>query len=391
MKVIIKKTATKPSWLLINSPQLQQFNVIVGWDTEYRNREWKLDLKAHEIVREIELTNYEEPTARVKALVEAIDQIDLQRTKESLYNDVISHQIVAYSRDLDVYKELIIYLYDSESRTFENKITLAKLLSIVCEELGYQYSALNNLKFLLLAHFSVAEFSTLPIYNRKELANCLTVIQKTLSSASFFKQIIQKYASMSINVKKHVSISKINVLWRDTILLAPVSYKSLKKLASTTSHAKLDLLSVEYINMVDLLHNNQAKYEEYAINDALITLEFYCKFMETYHFIITDQLVSKLPMTAVGSTELNFLAQLAEDSRQIFDNDAQQLRKLVFGMRSIEEKIESRENDESLVDKCYLGGRNNISRYYRNLDCRNINKIAIDIDLSGAYGCSFGL
>jgi len=143
--------------------------------------------------------------------------------------------------------------------------------------------------------------------------------------------------------------------------------------------------------MVDLLHNNQAKYEEYAINDALITLEFYCKFMETYHFIITDQLVSKLPMTAVGSTELNFLAQLAEDSRQIFDNDAQQMRKIVFGMRSIEEKIESRENDESLVDKCYLGGRNNISRYYRNLDCRNINKIAIDIDLSGAYGCSFGL
>jgi G:T-mismatch repair DNA endonuclease (very short patch repair protein) len=41
----ILKKSTKPDWLNIDSPQVEEYDVIVGWDTEYRNREWKIDLE----------------------------------------------------------------------------------------------------------------------------------------------------------------------------------------------------------------------------------------------------------------------------------------------------------------------------------------------------------
>jgi hypothetical protein len=376
---ILKKT-TLPNWLRINSPQIEQFDILIGWDTEYRNQEWELDLEKYNVTKKSEV---------VKEINEELRKLDKKRTKKSFYNDIISHQFCAYSKEKNVYLEMIIYLYEEDE--FKQRLNLSRLLSIVIENLDYGWENLRKeMKALLVAHYSVAEFSTLAYSDRDKLIERLNTIQKTISSHKFFYWSIAKYDSMNESEKAHSKSKSIRILWRDTILLAPQGYKSLKQLAKTTTHNKLDLLPTEYINMCSLLHTNKAKFEEYAINDAIVTLEFYCSFIDTYYFTITDKLVRKIPLTAVGSSELHYLARLEKKSIGLgFKKDY--LRKLVFGLKNNYRMINSREDDEGLVNRCYVGGRNNIGKYYWNCDGRKNNKLFIDVDIKDAYSCAFGL
>jgi len=377
LKILYK--GNKPEWLNIDSPQIEEYDIIIGWDTEYRNREWEIDLEKHKLIEKIE---------NVKKLTKSINELDKKRSKKCLYNEIISHQIVAYSKNKNCYIEFIIFLYNQGK--FEKRIDLSKILSIIFELLDYKWDEIKSRKLLLTSHYSVAEFSALSYSDRKPLSKHLNTIQKTLSSFSFFKWIVQKYEEFSESEKKNVKTSKVKIQWRDTILLAPVGYKSLKKLATQTFHVKPDLKQEEYINMAGLLENNPSRYEEYAINDSKIALEFYCKFMHIYYYKLTNKLEKKSPLTAIGSSELNFLARQREESKKLF-KDKNKLKKVVFGLEKNGDMITSRENDEGMINKCYLGGRNNIAKYYKNYDCRKNNKIIIDIDIADAYSRGFGL
>ena len=108
-QVVIKEVSSKPDWLNLDSHQIKQFEVIISWDSEYRNREWNIPLYT---LKECEENNLES-----------------QATTQGYYNDVISHQFSAYSFSNDKFITGLIYLYSTKTKGFFKRITLAEVIS----------------------------------------------------------------------------------------------------------------------------------------------------------------------------------------------------------------------------------------------------------------------
>ncbi len=256
---------TKPIWLNVNSPQIQKYDLIIGWDTEYQQ------IPGMEIV------------------------------------NPISYQYSAYHLSSDKYQEGVIYSPKLEKvkdcKSYET-LTLSHILRKIIQnlDLGFSYRKIDNFKILLVAHYSVAEFSQLK--QRNELIPYLPEIRKTLASIKPFKQKITWDKTHTIDVE---------ITWRDTYLLAPEDRsKSLAEISKITSCEKLDLSSESHGIKIDkgrlretLLEVNKPLFEKYGILDARIALEYYCQYISSYYELSKN---TSEPLT-VGDASVKFFLQ----------------------------------------------------------------------------------
>lgn len=336
----------KPDWLRINCPQIEKYDIIIGFDTEYRNKEWDISIE--------------------------------NQTEQANYNDVISYQYSAYSLLSDRYEEGIIYLYNKENKSFNERWSLSEIIGEILKKLGitrYQ-SEQKILSILLVSHFSVAEYTTLR--DREKLNNKLSEVQDTFCSFKPFEQSV-KWDS--------THYTKVNVSWKDTYLLASDTQRSLKSLAKSIGMKKIDISEDYYLNMVSLLEENKELYEEYALEDAKIALAYYWFVMDRYYNVITNQLVEQELITTSDSTVKYFIKWLENQSKNVFGQEAKWLENIIFGIdkrwKGKTKKSTLRKIDESFACYSYMGGLNTFYRLGK-YQC-NDNEIALDIDISKAY------
>ena len=162
--------------------------------------------------------------------------------------------------------------------------------------------------------------------------------------------------------------------FRDTTMLSGGG--SLKDLASSIGMEKLDLKPAEISNMGLLLKENPARFEEYALNDAVIVAKYLYKFIEKYGFVpSTIGALSAFRLKKAVMTQNNFTNQQFLENWQ--------------GLKS--RKTSSREElplDEQigqvllLAKKAYKGGRNESFCHGRFKGLFN------DYDLEQAYAIS---
>ncbi|WNE41397.1 MAG: Primer-independent DNA polymerase PolB [Mycoplasmataceae bacterium] len=337
----------KPDWLRINCPQIQKYDIIIGWDAEYRNKEWNIPIE--------------------------------NQSEQANYNDVISYQYSSYSLLNDRYEEGIIYLYNKEDGFFSERWTLSEIIREILKKLGitrYQ-SEQKTLNILLVSHFSVAEYTTLK--DRDKLNDKLSEVQGTFCSFKSFEQ----------NVKwDSTHYTKVNVSWKDTYLQASDTQRSLESLGNSIGMKKVEI-PAEYSkeNLIFLLEDNKDLFEKYALEDAKIALAYYCNFIDKYYNNITNKLVEQEPITTSDITVKYFIKWLEYQSKNVFGQEAKWLENIIFGIekrwKGKTKKSALRKIDESFACYSYMGGLNTFYRLGR-YQCDD-NEIALDIDFSKAY------
>src|SRR4051794_28003290 len=106
-------------------PQLQKYDVLIGFDSEYRNKEWNIPIE--------------------------------QQTELANYNEIISYQYSAYCLGNNQYSEGIVYCYDKNTQIFKQKKSLGQLLSTILTALNIKRYQLEQKKYkvLLVSHYSL--------------------------------------------------------------------------------------------------------------------------------------------------------------------------------------------------------------------------------------------
>lgn len=337
----------KPNWLNINSPQISKYDLVIGWDTEYQ-----------------------------------------QIPNEKLVNP-ISYQYSVYHLASDSFQEGVIYAQELtemiNKRSYEN-LTISQILKKIIQNLDLEISYLkdNNLNILLVAHYSVAEFSLLK--DREELFPYLTEVRGTLCSFKPFKQKI---------ILDEVNIIEVEIAWRDTFLLAlDGRSKSLAEISKVTSCEKIDLRSESHGIKIDmgnlretLLDINKPLFERYGILDARISLEYYCKYISSFYEISKSK---EEPLTAGDLAVKFFIQELEKRSlnlklqekdiflKSILGLEEDQISKINFNSLKKLRRVDSLVNEyfESLS---YIG---NIDTSYKIGESKNNDNLVLECDFS---------
>lgn len=350
----ISEISNAPNWLKL-SPQLQKYDLIVGWDTEYT------------------------------------------QLVDSLLCDPISYQYAAYFLPDDLYVEGIIYaqqLVSPKSSYSHEKISLSFFLQYIFRKLNLNLSAykLSKLKVLLVSHYSLAEFSMFS--DRNKYANYLSEIHKTLSATKCFFVTFKWDSTHS---------AKVSVAWRDVYLLAPSDRsRSLAVISQGLACEKIDLekecllLGITYdkSKLRDLIAINPLLFERYALFDARAVLEYYSLFFFTYYELTS---VTEDFLTISESVVLYYLKELAMFSSEI--SEPSLYRKLVgFREKDNLQRLSTKKNakefssqgvkhinrslSEEFTSLCYLGG---INTSYHIGRFQSKEFLVVDCDLAQAY------
>lgn len=97
-----------------------------------------------------------------------------------------------------------------------------------------------------------------------------------------FKDELDIVNNAMVTLKKPLLINGVNVIFRDTMLLAPAGNRSLKTIGGLYNAEKIQIGSwIE--NMAGLLKEDPVTFEQYAVQDAKITL-IHALFMEEFAF-----------------------------------------------------------------------------------------------------------
>lgn len=334
---------TKPAWLQTAFPQVQQYDILIGWDCEF----------------------YTDP-------------------KDPRNNKIISYQFAVYCKKNGNYFEKIIY---SKARR-----TLQELIIDLLEELGIAQHETNprmvgkKLKYfeiLLVAHYSKAEWSMLK--KRHLLIEELVEMQGTLASVGDFELPI---------TYKHRS-QKIKVTWRDTYLFTDKKGRSLQKISESCVNKKIEIPQASKEAMDVFAKQHPARFEEYALNDARIALEYYCKTIANYYKISA---VEQTPLTLGDGAVKWYLKYLETKSireQKIGRNgkvDKNWYEQKTLGVEwtgsKNRQKNKSRWIDEWFANNTYLGG---INTSYRIGKFSSAEHWVLDIDISSCYPTSLAV
>lgn len=150
----------------------------------------------------------------------------------------------------------------------KERLTITQIIEQVGKVAGLTLSDLNAYTIILVAHNAIAEWST--IKNRNKLNKQLQMIRKTVITPGV-SPIELKIYDQNRNKKT------VKFMLKDTMLLVPEAYRSLKKASVLVDpdFAKLDLSKEELSNMLKLLQEDPAKFEAYAIRDTQVTLKLW--------------------------------------------------------------------------------------------------------------------
>ena len=196
--------------------------------------------------------------------------------------------------------------------------------------------------------------------DRAKIAKLFEFLYKTL--LTFRSQ------SFSFTTRKGEKVS-ITFEVADTMVLLPPSHRSLGKAATlllNTDYHKKELSNREKSNMLGLLTRNRARFEDYAVHDAVITLMLFLKLQ--YLFNIINGTTSKRYAT-IGSATVHHFERFMKET----------YGKNTF-LSQFNRSNETYQKHLSLIRRSYKGGINN--SYYIG---KAKDRVFLDIDFSSAY------
>lgn len=290
--------------------------------------------------------------------------IDTEYTQVTRYsNTCLSYQISALRTEDDEYQEKFIDIENNERKT------LAELIEITLD-LFTEVAVGERTHIKLIAHNSIAEVSMLA--DKEQYIKNLQIIRKTLTTKN------------PININH--SGGKYVVDLYDSMLIAPVGFYSLKKLASILGDEgmmKVDISQFEIENMDILKDNNRHKFEEYAMQDSRVTLAVWLFLQTQYNKLVNEvsnnqsktQYFKTLGTAAVKAfTEHIKYQELNEHERESFKEY------LYTFLNPNKEYI-------NFINNTYFGGRNEsfFIGYTQDYNELKDKYLYIDLDFSGAY------
>lgn len=347
---VINELNNKPNWLNIDSPQINQFDLIIGWDTEYYNN-----------------------------------------SVNNILNNIVSYQFCIYDLKKNKYLEIIIYPLNNQKKTLsELIIQILKNLNISQTRITKKKVNKSNkyltFKILLVAHYSISEWSMLD--KRNLIAKHLNEVQGTIISFRPF--------NITVDYKKRKE--SIEIFWSDTYLFTDSNNKTLESISNSNEifNKKIEIPAPYTKDRMDILFKeNKELFKEYAISDARITLEYYCNYICDYYKLSN---VEKIPFTiGYGSVEwyLKYLEEKSIKENRVNENnklDKNWWSKKILGIESTKERLRQitkiRGIDERFVSDSYLGAIN--TSYYLG-KFQKEDYLIFDIDLSSAYPTSLAV
>lgn len=308
--------------------------------------------------------------------------IDAEWYEKEKKNHVLSYQISTASRDRSA--NIIQYTKNGKRLVLAEIIKLG-LKSILEDDLSSIIGLKRNHIFLV-SHNITAEWSVLADRDESYIVKNLMLVRKSpiTSARSPVKLLIDK----SINV---------GISFFDTMLLAPASYRSLKKLSALLGDKDLEKekISQYHIENMDVyLKECPDKYERYALKDTAITLELFFVLQDSLNQLV-DGGFTRLYRTLASAAVEGFLNNHRWYSGYL---------KKLHGIRPPKEKMSGdklrrekwrREKMKSayhLIKRSYYGGRNESYFVGRTKNYpETVNKLWIDIDLIGCYPTAMAL
>jgi hypothetical protein len=347
-----KKLENCPEGLEVDSPQIKQYELIIGVDCEYTEDK---DSEPVKTKREKEADENDDSPENLK------EGYFVNHKK----NKLISYQLTVYHRDKKVFQRIVILFCQKEKDEIEwfEKPKFREILEVVMKELNLKPKWLKDLNVLWVTHYGLAEWAHLK--DRWEVAKQgkMMIVRKvpvTTGKPIEVEMVLEK---------EHYTKTKWKVHWKDTFLLAPDNNKSLDKLARFTKTKKIEIAKERKANLQEMLFNKEEEKEflEYALNDATVTLEYYCKYWKTINRISMNTPyrtngVNETYLT-VGSTAVALYRKEAEGKSKIFykfrNKDELFQRTIGVKKKGLKyEPIEARILEEQLATTTYHGGLN---------------------------------
>lgn len=191
----------------------------------------------------------------------------------------------------------------------KERLTITQIIQKIGSIFGLSLSALNGYTIVLIAHNAIAEWST--IKNRNKLNKYLQMIRKTVITPGVSPIELKIYDE---NRNKKI----VKFMLKDTMLLVPEAYRSLKKASVLVDpeFAKLDLTMEELSNMLKLLQEKPAKFEAYAIRDTQVTLKLWITLQCMLNKIngTEDKIFSTLSSAALSRFKAMYVEEFGKES-----------------------------------------------------------------------------
>ena len=234
---------------------------------------------------------------------------------------------------------------------------------------------------VLVAHFTLADLSALT--SLKHLQGLLDSVRRT------FVSIRDSFICKLWDSNRHAH--DVTVTLRDSMLLAPAGKQSLADLGTLVGFDKLELSDGEIEHMDELLENDRDRFEDYALRDPQICVEYVKRMMA-----LNEELVGEAEVpTTLSSLALKFLLRHWADSGI---NHHAVLGTEVVKASPWSERLQRsiRRNEvaptaerhfmEGAASECYHGGRNETYLFGAAE-----SGVWTDWDLSGAYTTAMAL
>ena len=277
-------------------------------------------------------------------------------------NIVLSYQIATASQEAT--NNIIKYMRPNQRLTLVEIVELG-LKSVNPEKDKFNQLYNRKITVILISHNFTAEWSVLADRNESYITKRLALIRG---------QPITDGHAIILPTKFFRSV-KVKIF--DTMLLAPASHQSLKKLSKLLGDENLSKgeVSQKYIeNMRLYLQDFPKEFEKYALQDTKITLMLFFLLQEALNKLVNDlEMVQK-------ETKFKLYRTLASAGVKSFINNNETFA-------DYRKKIKYKYNSQySLGSRSYFGGRNEgyfIGRTANHPETKN--KIWIDIDFTGCY------
>lgn len=297
-------------------------------------------------------------------------------------NNILSYQIATVSNSRS--ENTIKYTNAGQRLKLIELIELG--LRSVMPGGSLQFLDTKTICVFLVAHNLVAEWSALADREEDYITKTLDLIRK--SPITKWHSRIKQTINQSIDVR---------ICLFDTMLLAPVSHKSLKKLSALLGEKgkqKEDIKQHYIENMDQYLLDEPEKFERYALKDTEVTVQLFFLLQKELNEMVYD----KIDLESRSFKLFRTLASAAVKGFLFKSKVPMSIKDAYDGHKSWYEyylaflKAEKFKKPYQLVKRCYHGGRSETYFVGRtNNFPETQNKVWIDIDLKGCYPTAMAL
>ena len=302
--------------------------------------------------------------------------LDTEWHKVGNRNNILSYQIATASR----FKTHNKIEYTNAGQRLK-LIELVELgLKSVMPDESLEELDKKKVGVFLVAHNFVAEWSSLADRDESYIIKRLDLIRKSPITKGRLK--IDQVINQSIDVR---------IALFDTMLLAPASHRSLKKLSAILGEEpdRKEDIEQRYIEHMDqYLQDDPDGFERYALKDTAVTLQLFFLLQKEFNTMVFKKIDIKTGKFKLFRT----LASAAVKGFLYKDGIPLIGEKTWYEEYLRELGKEEFKKPYQLVKRCYLGGRNEsffIGRTRNYPETRD--KIWIDVDLKGCYPTAMAL